>query len=336
MRSLLSRSMNYDYRPLISVAIATYNGAAYIRQQLDSIFDQSYSNIEVVVCDDFSKDDTAQILEEYSQNHGLRYVVNEQNLGLIKNFEKAISMCRGQYIALCDQDDVWKVNKLETLLGNIGDYTLIYSPTTEIIDENGNDVEDVNHFTLADWGRNKSDLIKEFGTGKPFKQLSVSNWVVSHQIMFKRELVELALPIPTSFPFHDGWIALCACKLNGIKYAEYSLMKYRLHSKSYTFSPGSTHISSREWIRSFKEKTLVRRREILVMIEVLNDISKIKFLSQDEQEFLDAYRLACLDVKSPLLNIRLFMFSLKYISLFCWHRPGLFSKSKFLLGTLLA
>jgi glycosyltransferase involved in cell wall biosynthesis len=327
----------FDLEPLVSVAIATYNGSAYIRQQLDSIFNQSYKNIEVVVCDDCSKDDTAQILEEYAQKYGLRYVVNERNLGLIKNFEKSISMCRGQYIALSDQDDLWKENKLETLLKNIGDYTLVYSPTTEVIDENGDDVENIANFTLVDWGRNKSDLIKAFGTGKPFKALTVCNWVVSHQVMFNRDLVELALPIPASFPFHDAWLALCACKLNGIRYTEYSLMKYRLHSKSYTFSSGNNSSTSsfREWESKFNEKKAIRKRENLAMIEILNDISTVKSLSQDERAFLNSYHSACLKAKSSLLNIDLFMFGLKYISLFCWHRPKLINQAGFLLGTLL-
>ncbi|GHS91039.1 hypothetical protein FACS1894203_1080 [Bacteroidia bacterium] len=101
--------MNRD----ISVAITTYNGECYLREQLESIYMQTLAPSEVIVVDDCSTDDTQNILREYQQLYGLKYYVNEQNLGVNKNFEKAISLCSGDYIALSDQDDVWMPYKLE-------------------------------------------------------------------------------------------------------------------------------------------------------------------------------------------------------------------------------
>jgi len=120
---------------LISFALATYNGSKYLKEQLDSFYNQTYKNFEVIVVDDVSTDDTVKILEQYKRKYGLIYFVNSTNLGVTKNFEKAISMCSGEYIALADQDDIWLPKKLEILHKNIGDSSLIYSNAC-IINEN--------------------------------------------------------------------------------------------------------------------------------------------------------------------------------------------------------
>lgn len=106
----------------ISVAIATYNGERFLREQLDSLYAQTRIPNEVIVCDDCSTDATSKILEEYHQKYGLKYFVNSESLGVNKNFFKAISLCSGDYICICDQDDIWLPNKIETLFEAIKKY----------------------------------------------------------------------------------------------------------------------------------------------------------------------------------------------------------------------
>ena len=101
---------------MISIALASYNGSKYIREQLDSILEQTYQDFELIICDDCSTDNTWQILQEYAQKDSrIKVFENERNLGFKKNFEKAISLCNGKYIALSDQDDIWIDNHLEVL-----------------------------------------------------------------------------------------------------------------------------------------------------------------------------------------------------------------------------
>jgi len=93
---------------MVSIALATYNGERFLKEQLDSILEQSYTDIEIIACDDCSTDSTPQILEDYQKKDSrLKVYFNEKNLGFKKNFEKCISLCDGDYIALSDQDDVW-------------------------------------------------------------------------------------------------------------------------------------------------------------------------------------------------------------------------------------
>lgn len=92
-----------------SVALCTYNGEKYIKEQLDSILNQTKKVDEIIVCDDCSSDKTVEILNHYSStNPGLfKIYINEQNLRSVKNFEKAITLCTGDIIFLSDQDDFW-------------------------------------------------------------------------------------------------------------------------------------------------------------------------------------------------------------------------------------
>lgn len=97
----------------ISIAIATYNGEMYLSQLLDSLFEQTVKATEIVVVDDCSCDKTVEILNSYSQKLPLKIFVNKSNLGVNLNFEKAVSLCSGDFILLCDQDDFWLPNNIK-------------------------------------------------------------------------------------------------------------------------------------------------------------------------------------------------------------------------------
>src|ERR1700761_5678732 len=93
---------------LVSIALCTYNGEQFIDSQLDSILAQSYPNIEIIAVDDCSTDATWEVLQDYAQkDKRVRACRNEHNLGHTLNFQKAIALATGEYIALCDQDDIW-------------------------------------------------------------------------------------------------------------------------------------------------------------------------------------------------------------------------------------
>jgi len=96
-----------------SVALCTYNGEAYIAEQLDSILNQTLPVSEIIICDDGSTDGTLHILSDYTKRHPkiIQLYKNIENLGYVRNFEKAMSLCSGDIILLCDQDDRWYDNK---------------------------------------------------------------------------------------------------------------------------------------------------------------------------------------------------------------------------------
>ena len=122
---------------MISIALATYNGSKFIREQLDSILTQSMDDFEIIICDDCSTDNTMEILQEYcSKDERIHIYKNSANVGFKNNFEHILSLCNGEYIAFCDQDDVWEANHLEILYNNIGNNDCI-GANSLIIDEKG-------------------------------------------------------------------------------------------------------------------------------------------------------------------------------------------------------
>lgn len=111
---LMSLQKNKLISKRISLAIATYNGANYLSELLNSLINQTVLPDEIIVVDDKSIDDTVLILKEYSSKLPIKIFENEKNYGVNLNFKKAVSLCSGDYILICDQDDVWFPENIET------------------------------------------------------------------------------------------------------------------------------------------------------------------------------------------------------------------------------
>jgi hypothetical protein len=222
-------------QPLVSVAIATFNGRRFLADQITSILAQSWGNLEIVVSDDASTDGTIDLLEELGRRAPIRYSVNRSRLGLVRNFERALSQCSGSYVALCDQDDVWKPHKVQTLVGALGDNMLVYCNVQEMLGRDG-------HHRIAHEFEPICEFSRQYGSGSPTCHLIAENWVVGHSVLFRRELLDQALPIPAHQPYHDGWLALVASKLGGIRFVDERLQIYRQHEDSLTWAEPGTQI----------------------------------------------------------------------------------------------
>jgi glycosyltransferase involved in cell wall biosynthesis len=205
--------------PLVSVALCVYNGEKHLKEQLESILNQDYQNIEIIAVDDCSSDNSRIILETYAeQNEILKIFTNDINLGYVKNFEKAIQLSNGKYIALADQDDIWLPQKISTQVDGIGENILIYHDS-EFIDEDGHSLD-----------KKMSDILDLYEGSCPLPFVFM-NCVSGHTVMFERSLINHALPFNQSF-FHDWWLAFTALNVGSIKVSPFPLVKYRQHPKS--------------------------------------------------------------------------------------------------------
>lgn len=212
---------------MISVALASYNGAKFVCEQLDSILAQTYQDFEVIVCDDCSTDDTWNIIEEYAQRDTrIKVFRNDANLGFKKNFEKAIGLCSGDYIALSDQDDIWPKNHLEFLLNNLGDKS-ISSGNAIMVDKDGNPtgrkLNEVERFCFF-----QEDKII-------YRIIFMGNPIQGASMLMPKSFIEKCLPIPDGVNFHDAWFAACACLDKGINYSFEVITYYRQHGGNVTF-----------------------------------------------------------------------------------------------------
>lgn len=215
---------------MISIALATYNGEEFLREQLDSVLNQTFQDFEIIVCDDCSTDHTLAILEEYKKRDArITVYQNDYNLGYIKNFEKAIRYCNGEYIALCDQDDRWVPEHLSILLNIIGDKPIACG-NARFINKYGNSL----HSTLID--RDNLVIPLKSGIDLLYRLFFYRNTFQGASMLINRKFLEVALPIPEVAKYHDLWFSILSCMYGGIAFTSEIVNEYRQHGNNYSNS----------------------------------------------------------------------------------------------------
>lgn len=200
----------------ISVAMASYNGEKYIKEQIDSILLQLSETDELIISDDGSKDNTKKIIESYKDNR-IKLVEGPHD-GIKKNFENSIKNCSGDYIFLCDQDDVWfhnKVNEIMKIFESNSNITLVMH-NAEIVDD---DMKNIYPYTTFEWRKSKTGIIKNVW----------KNSYIGCCMAFDRKLVKNFSPIPNNIEMHDQWIGIISDKYGKNYLLNKCLIKYRRH-----------------------------------------------------------------------------------------------------------
>jgi len=204
---------------LVSIVIGTYNGEKYIETQLKSIVSQTYKNIEIIIVDDSSNDNTVAIINEFAEKHNnINIHPFKENVGYIKNFERGIALANGELISLSDQDDWWEPKKTEKLVANIKNHDLIYCDSS-FVDEKLNSMDS-----------SFSKIKNMINSNNPVHFL-IDNCVSGHAALFKKELYNKATPFPKLIP-HDWWLTFIASANNGVTYLNEPLVKYRHHQNN--------------------------------------------------------------------------------------------------------
>lgn len=205
---------------LVSVALATYNGERYLPELLDSLLAQTHRDLEVCASDDASTDRTVAILEEYAaRDPRVRVVANATNRGYQQNFQVAVRMCRGEYVALCDQDDVWLPHKVERLLSGMGDNLLVASDAT-VVDSH-----------LRPTGQTLAGVYRLSGQRWSFLSILLKNRFTGCTMMFRQQLLRWGLPFPDYMP-HDWWLVLIAIDRGRFTFVPEELTLYRQHEEN--------------------------------------------------------------------------------------------------------
>ncbi|RDK12132.1 glycosyltransferase family 2 protein [Cupriavidus lacunae] len=210
---------------MISVCIATYNGEAYIREQLDSILEQLGGGDEVVVCDDQSRDRTLEIIAGY-QDSRIRVYRNEARLGHVRNFERAMSLSKGEFIFLSDQDDVWLPGRVQLMMSRLmedSDVELVAS-NFDLIDPNGLRVGEFR----------KLGAVKVSRFGQIFAIFAGRAPYFGCTFLLKRTLLESCLPIPRGIESHDIWFALVASSVGKVVNLPVPTLLHRIHGGNLT------------------------------------------------------------------------------------------------------
>ena len=205
----------------ISVAMAVYNGEAYLPEQLDSILKQLEPQDEIVVSYDKSRDNTWQLLQEYQSKYPQVRVLENQNPGINGNFNNAIAGCKGDYIFICDQDDRWADNKRAAVV--------------ESFEKHGADMVIHNGVHIDGEGKVISDpffSMYRIGDGK-LKNILKPRYS-GCCTAFTAEMAAKIMPMPMKLDAYDHWIGTVGEFFGKIAYDERILLYHRLHGGNVT------------------------------------------------------------------------------------------------------
>lgn len=239
----------------VSVVMATYNGAAFLNEQLDSILNQTYPIYEIVISDDCSTDNTWDIILDYmSRFSNIKAYRNNKINGPHSNFIKAFSRAKGDFIAPSDQDDIWNLNKIEQLVKAINQgYDLVYAQES-ILWENGQKTAAIVYIS-------------------PIDRLAWGNILKGHTCMFKRELVKLYKY--SGILSFDYVLALYGCITKTALGLPDILTIWRRHSQSVT-----------QCITLNAKKTSTKNKWIKMFISMMSFLKRGKLKSDGIQLYL--------------------------------------------------
>lgn len=216
---------------MISIAMTTYNGAQFVQAQLRSILEQTRQPDEIIICDDGSRDDTVNIIRHVMETSGtdrIRLVENEENLGYIRNFYKAISLTKGDYIFLADQDDIWHREKLEKSLA-IMERTGAAAICTRsrLIDRDGQEMDE-NAFIVSVL---LTRLKEELGPVR-FSDLVIENVAQGCTYCFTKEVRAKYLALNSRQLIHDHQIMFIASLVGKVYACAEPMIDYRIHGSN--------------------------------------------------------------------------------------------------------
>lgn len=250
---------------MVAVLMSTYNGAAYLRPQIDSILRQSYGDFVLIIRDDGSSDGTVATVESYADPR-IRLIRGE-NLGPAKSFFALLAEAKEfEYLFFCDQDDVWGEEKIEEglkRLSSFGDRPAMVFTDFSSIDGEGK-TTDASYAACAGL-RVREGLI------------SVSD-ILMHPYVFgcasciNRALAQRVTDPPEGIEMHDCWISLTAACLGGLYYDPNPTLAHRFHSSNATGRAGQNGLSARfrrltKGFRRQCENSALRLRQTQLLLD---------------------------------------------------------------------
>ena len=246
--------------PLVSIILPSYNYAQYIGQAMDSVFNQTYTNWELIIIDDASTDNSLNIVNKkiLREKQGSRVILikNKKNLGLINSYKKALSKAKGKYVAFIDADDLWQKDNLMLKVSVFEQFpklSIVYSRCDCFVDK----------FKEKSFSNKIPVLISENNNGFIFRMKILSFSLV----LTKRELLnKVRFDLPKKyFILCDWWVYFQLLQKGSLAKIPFELVSKRIHSKSYS----TKFFSKNDQEKVFSEFREFLRRKFLKMDKFL-------------------------------------------------------------------
>lgn len=219
---------------MIDILLSTYNGERFLREQIDSLLQQSFTDWKLLIRDDGSIDNSVAIIAEYAKSFPKKIAIlsdNAGNLGPAFSFEKLLAASTAPYIMFCDQDDVWLPNKIKITLEKMREMEQKYGKDLPLLVHTDLQVVDSHLKVIA-------NSMWEYMQFKPeisesdMHFLAVGNCVTGCTVMINQKAKQISLPFHKRIIMHDAYIALCVMKYGKVSYSPIPTIKYRQHGKN--------------------------------------------------------------------------------------------------------
>lgn len=279
----------------IDILLATYNGEKYIKEQIDSILNQTYENLKLIISDDCSSDNTKSILQEYEKkDNRIELYIQEKNLGVVKNIEFLLNKVESPYYMLADQDDYWMPQKAEKTLEKLKDKNadLVFGDL-EVVNQS----LDIMYPSFNDYMLLTQKINKYIDD---YRINYLYNCVTGCTLLAKKETIKQILPLPTisKYLIHDHWIGLMV-SLNGkLAYMPEKYIKYRQH--------GNNQVGTEKISHGFKKLEQVRELFINVKLGVFGTyVENNSRFTEDLQKLnREAYKYFQIVQKKKVINFK--------------------------------
>ncbi|MFP3592568.1 glycosyltransferase [Chryseobacterium sp. SIMBA_038] len=210
----------------VSICMAVYNGGKYIEGQLISILNQLNEGDEIIVVNDFSKDNTISIIESFKHPQ-IKIFHNEKNMGHVKSFEKAIELSKNELIFLSDQDDLWMPSKLKFFKNYFYRENVQLISSSFICFDNDYNINNDKKYKLYEHDSTKysKNILKIFKGNIPYFGCTMG---------FRREFLKIILPFPNYIEAHDLWIGMAGNVIKSNLHLEENSILHRIHDANAT------------------------------------------------------------------------------------------------------
>jgi glycosyltransferase involved in cell wall biosynthesis len=269
----------------LSVVLCTFNGAAYLQPQLDTLLSQTRLPNEVVVGDDGSSDGTQALLEAFAEHAAVlgvqvQLILRDRNLGFVRNFSESLGAASGDVLVLCDQDDVWHPDKLAVMVDRFADdpSLLLLCSDARLVDAQGNDLRS----SLFEALELSAGELRSLHQGRAFDVLLRRSMVTGATAAFRRELLALAMPVGPGW-IHDEWLAMIAAVTGRVDALEQPLIDYRQHGGN------QIGMRKRNWVDKWNDLLRPRGDQFRTEVQRLESLQK-HLASLDPGAFDEALR----------------------------------------------
>ena len=250
--------------PLVAIVLSTYNGERFLEAQMQSLLAQTYQNIQILVRDDGSTDRSLQILESFARDRENVKVLADKNVGVVSSFLRLLNMASPEaaFVALCDQDDVWREDKIEralSMLANIDSHVpAMYCSALEVVDEQLNPIRVENQVRKEPSLENA--LVQNVATGCT----TVLNEAAARLVAAKD-------PVPERIGMHDWWLYQVISCFGRVVFDDVPKIRYRQHGQNVIGSASGVQFWLNRVKRHFGPKNNIIKDQAAELLRLYGD-----------------------------------------------------------------